>query len=108
VKELFDAATRHDLLQAISGAAGALVFVVREGPRLGWKMRGVTVATGAVVAHYLTHPVIVVFNLSNIDPGGGTGFLLGLFGMSLAGAGLKLIRDIDWALVRGLFPGGKQ
>jgi hypothetical protein len=99
--------TMTKVFVALAGGAGTLVYLLQEGKELSWAFRALTLLGGVATAHFLTHPIIHAFNLATIDEGPGTGFVLGLFGMSILGAGIRLIKAIDWGTVRGFLPGGK-
>lgn len=108
MKDVIEVVSDHRIVVAVAGAAGAAIYLLHEGKELGWPAKITTVLAGAAVAHFLTHPILKFFNLYTIDDGPGTGFILGLFGMSLFGAGLRLARAIDWELVRSFLPGAKK
>lgn len=65
--------------------------------------KAMTAIGGAAFANYLTTPVVSFFKVSPGDFDGGVGFALGLFGMSVAAAAVKMIRETDWSR---FIPGG--
>ena len=66
------------------------------GPRRGWQDRLIGFLVGSSFATYCTLPVLEYFKLQHDAYAGGVGFVLGFFGMSVADAALRVLRDIDW------------
>ena len=73
------------------------------GPKKDWRAKTLCFLVGFAAAVYITGPLISYFELKAGDYEGGIGFMLGLFGMSLADKALTLIGDIDGASIRALF-----
>ena len=90
------------LIAGIIGGWLSLRFF--EGLTTGGKW--FTVIGGAASANYLTVPVMTFFHLARDDYEGGVGFAIGLFGMSLAAAAIKFIRDDLTAIIKGRVGGG--
>jgi hypothetical protein len=90
----------------LAGAVGGIVSLRFFEELTIWK-RFLTVTGGVATSHFLTHPIIKIFSLQSIDEGPGTGFVLGLFAMSLAAAGFRMLQTIDWEKIRSFFPGGR-
>ena len=86
----------------IAAFVGALLASL-IGPKKSWQAKTVSFLVGFAAAVYLTGPVILYFDLKAGDYEGGIGFMLGLFGMSLADKALTLIGDIDGSSIRALF-----
>lgn len=72
------------------GAVVSLKFVKRADK---WYEKAFMVFGGAAAAGYLEPPVSAYFAVTN---GGFIAFLIGLFGMSLAGATMNTIERVDW------------
>lgn len=54
-----------------------------------------TVGGGMVMSFFLTHPIMDYFKWNVEHYEGGVGFIVGLFGMSVAAAAAKLVTDSD-------------
>jgi hypothetical protein len=108
VKDLLDFISHPKVSVLFAGVAGTAVYLLHEGRDLAWPWRLATLIAGALIAHFLTHPVIRIFSLHNVDDGPGTGFVLGMFGMSLVGAGIRVSKQIDWAAVSQFLPWGRR
>lgn len=81
--------TKGSALGGFFGAVISLRFL--EG--LSWWKRLSTVIAGTFVAAYVTPLIVLLFDL-NVKVESGVAFLVGVFGMSLAGAVIKAIPDI--------------
>ena len=87
------------VIAAFIGAALASLI----GPKKDWRAKTLSFLVGFASAVYLTSPVLSYFDLKAGDYEGGIGFMLGLFGMSLADKALTLIGDITGASIASLF-----
>lgn len=90
------------LLAGIIGGWLSLRFF--EGLTTGGKW--FTVVGGAASANYVTLPVMTFFHLAPGDYEAGVGFAIGLFGMSLAAAAIKFIREDLPLILKGRIGGG--
>ena len=66
----------------------------------------VTVIGGAAAANYLTLPIMSWFRLAAGDYEAGVGFAVGLFGMSIAAAAIKFVREDIVSIAKSRFGGG--
>lgn len=80
----------------IAGTIGA-VLSLRFFDGLNMQDKFTTAAGGAASANYLTEPAMQFFGLTPATFEGGLGFIIGLFGMSIAAAVVRTIRDTNWA-----------
>ena len=55
-----------------------------------------TVSGGMAMAFFMTQPIMTYFEWRADKYEGGVGFIIGLFGMSIAAAGMKAITDIEF------------
>lgn len=84
-----------------AGFLGALAGT-RIAPGLTWFERIVNIVAGAACAGYLAPAAAELFNLTSPVMRGGLGFFVGMFGMSIAAAGLEAIRTLALAeIIRG-------
>lgn len=90
------------LVAGIVGGWLSLRFFENLTPGGKW----VTVIGGAAAANYLTVPVMAWFRLAPGDYEAGIGFAIGLFGMSIAAAAIKFVREDLVAIVKGRIGGG--
>lgn len=102
----------HHLQWAIPGLVGAAVAafaVPSQRQELTGKLDiALFLLSGGAIAHYMTVPVSIYFQL---DPSsvGGIGFLLGAFGGAIFTAIMRAIKAADlWALLKSRFGGGSQ
>jgi hypothetical protein len=79
----------------LAGLIGGVVSLRFFEGLTGWG-KVVTALGGAAFANYLAGPASEYLAVSASHEGG-VGFVLGLFGMSVAAAGIKAVRDVDWA-----------
>ena len=91
------------LIAGIIGGWLSLRFF--EDQTLGGKW--MTVIGGAASANYLTSPILGFFNLGAGSYEGGVGFAIGLFGMSLAAAIMKFIKEDLNNFIRNKIGGSK-
>ncbi len=79
---------------AVIGACGAAVSLtfIKD---LTWPQKLVMVVCGTVISVLFTEPII---DLVDVPPtwSNGVAFLVGMFGWSLAGSVLSMIRKADW------------
>lgn len=88
------------LIPAVIGAALAVAL----GPKRDWPERLTGFMAGFFVSVYATGPVVTWFGGAPGDYLGGVGFVLGLFGMSVADALWRAVRDTDIAgILKGRF-----
>lgn len=67
------------------------------------KERLIGFAVGFAFALFLTEPTLTFFKLSSTTYGGGAGFVLGFFGMTMADA----VMNTDWrGIIKARFGGG--
>lgn len=86
--------TEAKLWAVVIGAAGAAVSLtfIKDMP---WPQKAAMVVSGTVFSVLFTQPVIDFVQM----PAGwsdGVSFLIGMFGWSLAGSILSMIRKADW------------
>ena len=63
---------------------------------------------GWALASYLAVPLTSFLELVNVAAEQGIGLIVGLFGMSLTAAIIKVIRDTKWSeIIKGRFGGGQ-
>lgn len=90
----------------VAGFVGGLISL-RFFDGLTSSQKFATAVSGAASANYLTDPTIAHFALT-VGYEGGIGFAIGLFGMSVAAALVRLVKDTDWAgVLKGRF-GGRE
>lgn len=77
----------------VASAVGALISM-RFFDSLAWWQRWLTALGGWATALFMTPGVIRFFDLAVSGWAGSIGFLIGLFGMALAGALFKALDDI--------------
>lgn len=76
----------------VVGAAGALISL-RFVPGKGFVERFGIVAAGTACAGYVTPALAEWFGLQSPAMHGALAFLIGMFGLSLAAAGMQAVRD---------------
>lgn len=77
---------------AFAGALGALASLPFHADVRTFGQRVFAVGSGAAAAHYVTPLVIEYFSITT-PKAGSVAFLVGLFGMSIAAAILRSIKD---------------
>lgn len=81
-------------MKAVAGFLGGVVSLrFFEGLTLQGKFW--TVGGGMVMAFFLTHPIMDYFKWNAEHYEGGVGFIVGLFGMSIAAAAIKVVTDSE-------------
>ena len=81
--------TKASTLGGFLGAVVSLKFI----DNLNWWQRVTTVLGGMISAAYVAPLIIVTFNLTpKVE--GAVSFLVGLFGMSIVAAAIKIIPDV--------------
>lgn len=95
------------LLLAAAGAFGAFVATPFHGEVTSTKQRIISIISGAGFSFFLAPLVSVFFHVdAAYQPG--IGFLLGMFGMSLAAGIAQAIKTFDWAgLLKSKLGGGQ-
>jgi hypothetical protein len=89
------------------GFIGALLASI-TGPARDIKTRFIGFSSGFCISLYGTEPLLHFFSLSNETYTAPAGFALGFFGMSVAEAAMKVIRETDIAgIIKSKF-GGSQ
>lgn len=80
------------LLPALAGA----LIAAMSGPPREMRERALEALAGFTIAMFCTEPLLSLFDLAPDKFAGGVGFVAGLFGMTVAQALLRIIRDTDW------------
>ena len=75
-----------------AGVAGSLV-ALRFAPGASWGERALNVLAGSITAAYVSPALAEWLRITSPGLQSGLAFLLGLFGLSLAAAGLQAIRE---------------
>lgn len=89
------------------GFIGAFLAAI-TGPARDIKTRFIGFVSGFCIALYGTDPLLHFFSLSHDTYAAPAGFALGFFGMSVAEAVMKVIRETDFAgIIKSKF-GGSQ
>ena len=102
--DAFLAAIGIKLKALIAGAVGSFISL-RFFDGLNVFEKWATFGGGALLAGYLTIPAITFMEIDNHNIEPGISLLIGLFGMSIAAAIIRVIKNTDWA---ALLPrGGK-
>ena len=85
----------------IAGLLGAMAGL-KLAPGNGWIERATNVVAGTACAGYLAPAAAELFNLTSGPMHGALGFFVGMFGMSVAAAGMEAIRTLALAdIIRG-------
>ena len=87
----------------IAGAAGSFISL-RFFEGLGILEKWSTFFGGALLAGYLTQPVMEFMEIKSQSVGPGVSLMIGLFGMSLAAAVIRTLKSTDWS---AFIPKGK-
>lgn len=89
------------------GFIGAFLAAI-TGPARDIKTRFIGFVSGFCIALYGTDPLLHFFSLSHDTYAAPAGFALGFFGMSVAEAVMKVIRETDVAgIIKSRFGGSK-
>lgn len=87
------------------GLIGAFLAAVTGPERDKWS-RFIGFVSGFSIALYFTDPILHFFTLQADTYAAPIGFALGYFGMSIAEAGVKALRDLDIAgIIKSKFGG---
>lgn len=90
-----------ELKPLIPGLLGSALAAFM-GPARDRKDRFIGFLVGASIATFCTVPILEYFKLPHETYAGGVGFVMGFFGMSIADAGLRIVRDVNWASITDL------
>lgn len=93
--EAFFSALGLKLQVVVAGAIGAFISL-RFFDGLGTRDRWLTFVGGWALASYLTGLAHEYFELKTVSAETGIALLVGLFGMSVVAALIKVIRETDW------------
>jgi hypothetical protein len=95
------------LFLAAAGAFGAFVATPFHGEITTTRQRVISIISGAAFSFFLAPMASMFFHIEQAyQPG--VGFLLGMFGMSLAAGLSQAIRSFDWAgWFKGKLGGGQ-
>lgn len=92
----------------VAGVFGAVVSLKFLPDMHGAWERLCMVSSGALVAGYTAPIAVAFFDMKSQGGESSVTFLIGLFGMSIAAAVIKMIRDAAlWDLVKARWGGGK-
>lgn len=91
------ATVKSSVAMIVAGILGAAVSLKFASPTLPPWEKVTTVASGAILAHFLATPTANYFELISYQET--VGFLIGLFGLSLCAAIIETIRRLDLANV---------
>lgn len=80
-----------------AGLAGAVIASFKFLPGASWAERVANVLAGGVIAYFVAPAAWEGFKLTSVAMLGFMAFMLGMFGMSLAAAGVQAIKDTKFA-----------
>ena len=89
----------------VAGLVGAVIATL-IGPRRHWVHRITTFVVGFSTAVYLTEPLLAYLQADTMRYGAGMGFLVGLFGMTIADKLLHLIQELNLQTILSWFKRG--
>lgn len=89
----------------VAGMVGSAVAML-IGPKRHWVHRLSTFVVGFAAAVFLTGPLLVYLKADSLQYGAGLGFMIGLFGMTIADKMLHIIQELNLQTIAGWFRRG--